>query len=293
MTDEVVSSPAPEAAPVVSTQPVSGTAEASIVAPVETVLGAPDAPVEAATEVESGTEAAPEIKEVAPEVKPEPTPEVKTEAETKPEVKPEVKPETKPADASADKTQPEGEKKEESSQSDEPASLPSYEPWKFPDNVKIDEAQIGEVNKMFGEFELEAKVDPHAAMQKYGQQFLDRHIAGVQAAINTLAEAYQQSWKDQTKNWYESFVKDPEIGGEKKDASAAAAREFIRRHGGTAEQQNELRKVMQDTGIGNHPAFIRAFAKATVDLSEGKLVTATKPPAPPQSRKQKFYGSKS
>ena len=231
-----------------------------------------------------------------------PSSEIKTDAKSVEkkvaDAKTDVKTETKPVEQ--DKKSTDGAEKatevkqdEKSNQSDEPAPLPSYEPWKLPENLQIDENQLGEINKMFGEFEIDARKDPHAAMQKFGQQMIDKHIQGLNLVAEKIQEQYQKVWKDQTANWYESFVKDPEIGGERKEETAAAAREFIRRHGGTPEQQNELRAIMKNTGLGNHPAVIRAFAKATANLSEPKAVPAKAPPAQPVSRKQRFYGAKS
>ena len=275
--------------PVQNPAPVAAAPPAAVPA-VETpvVLSAAAAPVEAAPVIADTPPAAePVVKDSLTTEKPV-VADKPVEAKST-DVKPEIK--TEPATVSAEKPQPEGENKEKASQSDEPAPLPSYEPWKFPEDVVIDKAQLAEVNKMFGEFEQMTKAD-HALVQKFGQQIIDKHISSVQAAINTITEAYQKSWKDQTKNWYESFIKDPEIGGDKKDVSAAAANEFIRRHGGTPEQQGELYSVLQKTGLGNHPALIRTFAKATVNLAEPKMVPAGTPPAAPTSRKQRFYGKK-
>jgi hypothetical protein len=198
----------------------------------------------------------------------------------------------KSADASAE-APPEGEKKEEVSQSDESAPLPSYEPWKFPDGVEIDQAQLGEVNKMFADFEIESKAD-HASVQKFGQQILDRHVESVQAAVTQIAEAYQKAWTDQANDWHQKFLSDPEIGGAKKDITSAAARDFVRRFGGSVEQQNSLLADMQRTGFGNHPDLLRALAKAAdpISYAEGKAIPAGKPPAPPTTRKDRFYGPK-
>lgn len=272
MTDEQAISSAPEVASPVVSAPVEA---ASVQSP---VVEAPvSAPVEAKTEAEPAivAESAPQVAETVLGKTDAAVTEVKTES----------------AQVSAE-TQPEGEKKEEVSQSDEPAPLPSYEPWKFPENTSVDEAQIAEVNRMFGEFEQMTKAD-HALVQKFGQQMIDRHIAGIQSAVDQLTAAYQKAWKDQTQQWHDAFIKDPEIGGQKKDVSAAAANEFIRRHGGTYEQQTELRNILEKTGLGNHPSIIRTFAKATANLAEGKIVPAGMPPAAPSTRKTRFYGKKS
>lgn len=293
MADEIVTSAAPtaaqpsveSAAPAALAEKVVATApEVKVAAPIEpTILGFDDV-----------TEKPEEKKEVdAPVLEPEKKPDADTEVKTDtPDSKPTEKPvdTEKKIDDGAEK-QPEAEKKEESSQSDEPAPLPSFEPWQFPEGITVDEARVAEINKMFGEFERDAKVE-HSVLQKFGQQIIDRHVSEVTAVAEKIKEAYDQAWKDQTKNWREQFIKDPEIGGNRQETSTAAAREFIRRHGGTPEQQAEIRTVMQTTGLGNHPAFIRLFAKANVNLAEPTLVPAGKPPAQPQSRKQKFYGKK-
>lgn len=294
MTEEVAqplaahAAPAPEngAPAVVSTDPGSVTSHAEVSQDVShetTVLGADDS----VSEIK---------KEVASEINADKTTEAKVEvkSEVKSDVKPEIKAEAKPTEekkADGAEKQPEV-KKEEVSQSDEPAPLPSFEPWAIPEGVEIDQAKLGEFNNDLAQFAVEAKVDAKL-LQGLGQKLLDRHLANAQAVAQQIADAYDKVWKDQTKSWYEQFTKDPEIGGERQEKTTAAAREFIRKHGGTAEQQAEIRTLMQRTGIGNHPAVIRLFAKATANLSEGKPVPAGKPPGQPQSRKNKFYGSKS
>lgn len=283
MTEEVVNVTASEpvhSAPVLSTESASASMDTVLGSDVVDTTSA-DVKTEVSTEIKSDNKS-----DVSTEIKTEPK-------DLKSEVKSDIKVDAKKDSADGADKATEANKEEKSNQSDEPAPLPSYEPWKFPETMAVDDSQVQEINKMFGEFELEARKDPHAAMQKYGQQFLDKHLQAVQTVADKIAEAYKKSWQDQTKGWYDSFVKDPEIGGNRKDETAAAAREFIRRHGGNEEQQKELRTLMQTTGIGNHPAVIRAFAKATANLSEPMAVPAGTPPAQQVSRKQRFYGKKS
>jgi cell fate (sporulation/competence/biofilm development) regulator YlbF (YheA/YmcA/DUF963 family) len=61
--------------------------------------------------------------------------------------------------------------------------------------MTIDQSQLGEVNKMFGEFELATKAD-HALVQQFGQKIIDRHIESVQAAVKQITDAYNESWKN-------------------------------------------------------------------------------------------------
>lgn len=293
MADEVVTS----VTPAVTTTPAPS---APITAPVEvssteTIPSAPTQEVKSPEQVISeptvlGAEDTPKVEaKVEAKIKADDKSEVKTESK---DVKPVEKTEAdkKPAEgADKEKAQPEVEKKEESSQSDEPAPLPSYEPLKLPEGVAIDEERVGELNKMFGEFEVKSKAS-HAEVETLRQQLFDRHITEAQAIAGKIAESYDKFWKDQTKGWYDEFVKDPEIGGNRQETTVRAAREFIRANGGTPEQQAEIRTLMQKTGIGNHPAIIRLFAKANMNLGEGKPIPASKPPVvQATTRKDRFY----
>ena len=270
----VSAQPTPSPSAEVSSAPVTSTSE-------PTVLGAADA-----TPSEVKTDEAPTEAKIEEKVKTE----IKTDStEAKSETKV-VEPDKKIEDGAP--KQPESKEKETSSQSDEPAPLPTFEPWKFPEGVQVDETRVGEFNKELAEFARDAKVEAKL-VQGLGQKLIERHVSEIQSVAKTVAEAYNKVWTDQTKSWYEQFVKDPEIGGNRQETTTAAAREFIRKHGGTDEQQAEIRTLMQQTGIGNHPAVIRLFAKANANLAEGKPVIASKPPSAPQSMKQKFYGKKS
>lgn len=221
-----------------------------------------------------GSDETPKPEETSAEVKPEVSP------APQPEVKPEVKPEEKPSE----------EKPVEQKPEEAVAELPTYE-WKFPDGVQVDNERMSIVNKVFGEMERDGKIS-HEVVQKYGQQLADFHVAEVQSVAQKVASAYDKVWKDQTKSWYDDFVKDPDIGGNRQNTTTNAARDFIRRHGGTAEQQTEVRTILEKTGLGNHKALIRLLANANLALGEGKPLKAEAPPATPKNLKQKMYGVK-
>lgn len=261
--------PAPQASAPAVSSPVSeasGVASESKIDPVQvTVLGAEDAPVQ------------PEVKpsEPVPEVKPETAPEIK------PEISPEVKPEAKPA---------EGEKPSEVKAEEKPAELPKFD-WKLPEGVTADQERIGEFNKELGEFLVTNKLDSKLG-QEFGQKLLNRHISEIQSVAEKVAQAYNKVWTDQTKKWYDDFVKDPEIGGNRRDTTTDAAKQFMRSHGGTQEQQESLKNVLRVTGLGNHPDLIRLLANANIKKGEPKPLKAEAPPAQKMTLKQKMYGDK-
>lgn len=277
------------------TPPAATTNTQSTTAPADTVLGdgtAADGADQNKSELSKTDKVETKIDTTQPEKKPEEKTDVKPEA--KEAVKTDAQADNKTADG-ADKEvkQPEAEKKEEASQSDEPAPLPSFEPWTFPEGVTVDEAQVGDFNKMLGEFVNEGKVDK-AIAQKFGQQLIDRHVSDVKAVAGKIAEAYDAAWKQQTIDWFSQFEKDPEIGGNRMQTTAAAAKDFIRKHGGTEEQQTEIRTILRKTGLGNYPPLIRLFANANRNLAEGEPVPASSAPStePAKTLKQKMYAGK-
>jgi hypothetical protein len=273
MADEVITQAAPPAA--------SPTPEASApaAAPVETPSSSATA---ASSEVKPKTPAAAPIAETVLGKDDAPKPEAKA-PEVKTEIKPtEVKPEAKPV---------EGEKPAEVKAEEKPAELPKFE-WKMPEGVTVDQERVAEFNKELGEFinanKLEAKLG-----QEFGQKLLNRHVQEVQSVAEKVAQAYNKVWTDQTKTWLEDFKKDPEIGGNRQNTTTNAARDFIRKFGGTAEQQTELRTILEKTGLGNHKALIRVMANANLKLAEPKALKAEVPVNEEKSSlKTKMYGRK-
>lgn len=96
------------------------------------------------------------------------------------------------------------------------------------------------------------------------QAVLDQQHAEVLAHQNHLiADAEQVRRVD----WVNMTKSDPEIGGEKLpatlQASARARAEFF---------NPAFNKMLDDTGLGNHPEFVRAWAKVGQRIGQGPLV---------------------
>lgn len=194
----------------------------------------------------------------------------------------------------AAKTAPTEQNKEQGKQSDEPAPLPTYQTWKLSEGVKLDDARMGEFNKELAEFQVRTKAD-HAAMQEFGQKLIDRHVADVNAAVQStikaIQEQYDKAGETQRNSWKELTLKDPDIGGNRQETTIRAANEAIKTHGGTAAQQKEFRDLMEQTGLGNHPAMIRMLANVARNLKEGKPLPASKPESTVKSAMAKRYGA--
>jgi len=260
------------------------------VTPVETV--AQEAPISVVTPTEAPTPApdpvgtvVPDSPAPAPEAPaPAPAPSMLGEALETPEVKESAK-------ASKDgETPPEAEApKDEGGQSVEPAPPPKYDAFVFPEGVSLDETRVGELTNLLSALELEGKAD-HAKLQETGQKLVDLYISESKAAVEKLTEHYNNAWEQQKTDWREATTKDPEFGGNRLQTTLDAASTFIRTHGGTKEQQAELRSLMDSSGLGNNLAVIRLFATAGKNMSEGRPLAAPKPVSQPKSKVKALYG---
>lgn len=72
----------------------------------------------------------------------------------------------------------------------------------------------------------------------------------------------------------EQVKSDKELGGEKLNENLAVAKKAVDAFG-----TPELRKLLDDSGLGNHPELIRAFYKAGKAISEDKFVQGGRQPA--------------
>jgi hypothetical protein len=202
----------------------------------------------------------------------------------------------KPAEAPVTETKPaEGseapvEQKNEGGQSDETAPPPKYEPFTLPDDIKLDDTKLGEFTSLLAELETSGKAS-HEAVQAFGQKAVEFYVNEVKDVVNNITKVYQDAWDKQKVTWKEQFLADPEIGGNRFQTTVDSALTFIRTHGGTAEQQQEFRNLMETSGLGNHPAMIRLLAKAGEAMSEGKPLVATTPVSAPKSKVSTMYGT--
>lgn len=197
--------------------------------------------------------------------------------------------------ANAEAVKPVEAPKVEGSQSDEPAQLPTYDAFTIPEGMPVDSERLGQLNTDLGTLELAMKAKPeeaHTLMQTFGQNLIERHVAGIENALKRATEASNIAWEKQKSDWKDAFIADPEIGGNLQDTTVNSAKEFISTHGGTPEQQAEFRTLMQTSGLGNHPAMIRMLANAMRAKAEGKPLPGTKPAIGTVSKVAKRYGNK-
>lgn len=290
MSDPTLIAPAPSALPVTLAE----------VAAAPTV--APSAPVAAAPPAAGADTAAPVVEATPVPAEPQTllgtvTADAPVTETTTPDPNAPKTEEVKPADGAEPNKPLDGDVKpeqiaEEGSKSDEPAPLPTYDAFALPEGITLDTDGIGKFTNILGEFEATTKAD-HAAVQAHGQKLLDMHVAEVQQAVERVGETYRTLWDKQKVDWKDDFLKDPELGGNRQQTTIDAANKFIRMHGGSEAEQTELRNLLEQSGLGNHKAVIRTFAKAGAAMSEGKPLAASKPPPKVTSNVDKMYGGRS
>ncbi|WP_318587792.1 peptidase [Enterobacter hormaechei] len=175
-----------------------------------------------------------------------------------------------PAKPEGDKPQPgtEGDKPEEDKPADgeKPADKPddkeqkpegAPEKYEFTagEGVELDTEALKDFEPVARELNL---------TNEQAQKLVDAYpkiLAGVQ-------QRQAEAWQKQTEGWAETVKADKEIGGDKLTANLSAAQRALEQFG-----DPELKKYLDSTGLGNHPALVKAFIKVGKAMSEDKVVT--------------------
>jgi hypothetical protein len=137
----------------------------------------------------------------------------------------------------------------------------AYGAFELPDGVRIDDAEMAAATELFRESGL---------AQEQAQKFIDLAVSRERAA----AERSFKAFVDLQNQWVSEIKADPDIGGQKLQASLAAAARAIDRLAVPG-----LKDALNLTGAGNHPDVIRAFVRIGQLLSEDRFAPG-RPPAP-------------
>lgn len=130
---------------------------------------------------------------------------------------------------------------------------------------------------------MTAKATTLGLSQELGQQVLE-HVNAEVASFQQKQEA--DAAKMRTETWVQQAQADPEIGGAKFNEtvqlSAQARKKFF---------TPEFDQMLETTGLGNHPEFIRAWSRVGRAMAESTLVQpqGEPPPPPPKTLAQRMY----
>ena len=155
-----------------------------------------------------------------------------------------------PAPADAAKTEASAEAK---------AAPETYE-FKAPEGRVFDSEVIAEYSKVAKELNLSQEA-AQRVLDAVGPKLAERQAAQIEAVRN--------GWADNSKA-------DKEFGGDKLTENLGVAKKALDQFG-TAE----LRSLLNESGLGNHPEVIRFMYRAGKAISEDQLVVGTKGSAKP------------
>lgn len=143
--------------------------------------------------------------------------------------------------------------------------------FKLPDGMELDAT----ARDAFIPLAKELKLSPEQA-----QKFVDLKVADVQRQA--------EAWQSQQAQWVDQVNADPEIGGDKLKLTLAYSRAAVDFIG-----DPELTKLLNETGYGNHPVLVKAFAKIGKQIAPDSFVDGKREPAANTEDAQlaKFYPS--
>lgn len=152
----------------------------------------------------------------------------------------------------------------------------AYEDFSLPEGMEMDADVLGEFKNLAKELNIP---------QAKAQQLID-----FQTQLATKqAEEYQAAVTKQSQEWAASIKNDPEIGGENYDKSVASAIKVIQSFGDPA-----LTELLNQSGLGNHPALFKFCHRISAAISEDKFVlSGSQSNTGRKSNEEVFYGSNS
>lgn len=179
---------------------------------------------------------------------------------------------TAAADDSTTDTSDNGAQADDNSTTEPPES---YADFDLPDGVEIDTVALESASPLLKEMGL---------TQEQSQKFVTWYAEQVQAGSVKQVEAFNQL----TSGWAEQAKNDKEYGGDKFEESIGVAQAAISKLG-----TPELKQLLDDHGVGNHPEMIRFMVRVgeltREDVPGGDANAVT----PEQNQVNLLYPSKS
>lgn len=164
-----------------------------------------------------------------------------------------------------------GEQAGEKPAEQKPEGAPEqYEEFKFEEGKALSEDMAADVKAIAKELNL-----PQAQAQKLADLALKRS----ETAQTAQAEALEKARTE----WADSARADKEFGGDQFDANLATAKKALDAFG-----TPELRSMLNESGLGNHPEVIRFMVRAGKAISGDRIVTGAASTAPADPAKRLF-----
>ncbi|MGR4041511.1 hypothetical protein [Pseudomonas sp. 910_21] len=130
----------------------------------------------------------------------------------------------------------------------------AYADFTLPEGYEMDAGTLDAFKGLAKELNI-----PQASAQK---------LIDLQTALSTKqAEAYQAAVVAQGQQWAAEIKNDPQLGGENYDKSVASAVKVIQAFG-----DESLSHLLNESGLGNHPALFKFCHRISAAISEDKFV---------------------
>ncbi len=193
-----------------------------------------------------------------------------------------VKAEAKPAEGTPnpDPAKPEDKKPADpAAKADDPAKPAANEPvvpekydLKIPENSLLDAAHVDAVSSFAKENKL---------TNEQAQVILEREHNAAQAGV----DAFKNKGQQLSEKWLEQAQADKEIGGDNFKTTVALAKSALDK----LFPSMEINQIMNDSGLGNHPAVLKGFAQIGKMLANDKMHQPGAQPAPKLPMTKRLY----
>jgi len=147
----------------------------------------------------------------------------------------------------------------------------TYADFVMPEGVELDSALLTEATPLFKELGLN---------QDQAQKLVDFQAKQAKASSESNVDAFNQLMND----WQEQSKNDKEFGGDKFEENVGIARSAIDKFG-----TPELKQLLEEHGVGNHPEVIRFMVKVGKLTAEDVPGGTNTPPSKAQDRVSLLY----
>lgn len=144
-----------------------------------------------------------------------------------------------------------GEQSTESQQTEAKPQIPENYEFTVPEGVTV----LDGAKEAYAEVAKELGLTQEQA-QKAFEKLSSKGVEAQRAQLETM-----------TKQWADQSTADPEFGGEKLQESLVVSRKALDSFG-----TPELRNLLNESGLGNHPELIRFMYRAGKAISEDKFI---------------------
>lgn len=147
----------------------------------------------------------------------------------------------------------------------------TYADFVMPEGVEVDAGLLAEATPLFKELGL---------TQEQAQKLVDFQAKQVQASSQSQVDAFNQLMND----WQQQAKNDKEFGGDKFEENISIARSAVDKFG-----TPELKQLLEEHGVGNHPEVIRFMLKVGKLTQEDVPGGSSNPTSKAQDRVSLLY----